>query len=65
MGYGQMVLIGNREFFDAPFYKAMLVDYEDIRRRRKQLKGRPDAETMAIIECEKVFESVYKRFLDL
>jgi hypothetical protein len=60
-----MVLISNRDFFDPEFYKSMLLDFEDIRRRRKLLKGRPDAEQMAIIECEKQFESFYKTFLDL
>jgi hypothetical protein len=57
--------IQNREFFDPEFYKTMLRDFEDIRFRRKQLKGRPDAEQMAIIACEKEFETFYKRFLDL
>lgn len=57
--------ISNREFFDPEFYKSMLNDFEDIRFRRKQLKGRPDAETICIINCEKEFESFYKRFLDL
>lgn len=55
----------NRDFFDPEFYKTMLNDFEDIRRRRKLLKGRPDTETMSIINCEKEFESFYKRFLDL
>jgi hypothetical protein len=43
----------------------MLLDFEDIRRRRKLQKGRPDAEAMAIINCEREFEAFYKRFLDL
>jgi len=57
--------IQNREFIDPVFYKFMLQDFEDIRRRRKQLKGRPDEEQMAIIACEKEFESFYKKFLEL
>jgi hypothetical protein len=57
--------ISNRDFFDPDFYKTMLNDFEDIRRRRKLLKGRPDAETVCVINCEKDFESFYKRFLDL
>jgi malate synthase len=57
--------IPNREFVEPEFYKFMLQDFEDIRRRRKQLKGRPDEAQMAIIECEKEFESFYKKFLDL
>jgi hypothetical protein len=60
-----MVLISNREFFDPEFYKSMLVDFEDIRRRRKLLKGRPDDAQMAIIACEKEFETFYKKFLEL
>lgn len=60
-----MVLISNRDFFDPEFYKSMLLDFEDIRRRRKLLKGRPDTEQLAVIECEKQFESFYKKFLDL
>ena len=55
----------NREFIDPEFYRVMLLDFEDIRRRRKLLKGRPDAEQMALIECEKQFEAFYKRFLEL
>lgn len=53
----------NKDFFDRDFYVKMQQDYEDIRRRRKALKGRPSAEDMAIIECERHFESFYKRFL--
>ena len=55
----------NSEFFDPVFYKSMLQDFEDIRRRRKLLKGRPDDAQMAIIACEKEFEAFYKKFLEL
>lgn len=55
----------NKDFFDPEFYKFMLMDFEDIRRRRKLIKGRPDEAQVAIINCEKEFESFYKRFLDL
>jgi hypothetical protein len=60
-----MALISNREFFDPEFYRFMQQDFEDIRRRRKQLKGRPDSEQMAVLECERQFEAFYKKFLDL
>lgn len=61
-----MLKISNRDFFDPPFYKSMLLDFEDIRRRRKlRSKGRPDDAEMAIINCEREFEAFYKRFLDL
>lgn len=53
----------NRDFFDREFYSKMQQDFEDIRRRRKALKGRPSAEDMALIECERHFEAFYKRFL--
>lgn len=58
-------MLANRDFFDPQFYKTMLADFEDIRRRRKLLKGRPDDATMIIIACERDFEDFYKRFLDL
>lgn len=59
------MLLSNRDFFDPEFYKTMLMDFEEIRRRRKQLKGRPSEEQMVILSCEREFESFYKRFLDL
>ncbi len=55
----------NKEFFDPDFYKLMLTDFESIRRHRKLLKGKPDEAQMAIIVCEREFESFYHRFLDL
>lgn len=60
-----MVLISNTDFFDPVFYKFMLQDFEDIRRRRKLLKGRPDDAQMALISCEKEFEAFYRKFLEL
>jgi hypothetical protein len=58
-------MLANREFFDPEFYRFMLQDFEDIRRRRKLTKGKPDAEQRAILECERQFEAFYRRFLDL
>lgn len=58
-------MLTNREFFDPEFYKLMLTDFEEIRRRRKLLKGKPDEAQMAVLVCEREFESFYKRFLDL
>jgi hypothetical protein len=59
------MLLSNRDFFDPEFYKAMLMDFEEIRRRRKLMKGRPSEEQMVILNCEREFESFYKQFLDL
>lgn len=59
------VTLSNRDFFDPEFYKAMQQDFEDIRRRRKLMKGKPDDAQRCILDCERVFESFYKRFLDL
>lgn len=58
-------MISNREFFDPEFYKFMLHDFEEIRRQRKLLKGKPDEAQMKVLQCEREFESFYKRFLDL
>jgi len=58
-------MLTDREFFDPEFYKAMQQDFEDIRRRRKLMKGKPDDAQRCILDCERVFESFYKRFLDL
>jgi hypothetical protein len=60
-----VVKISNREFFDPLFYKFMLQDFEAIRAARKKLKGRPDAEQMVILDCERQFEAFYKKFLEL
>jgi len=57
--------IKNREFFDDDFYKKMLMDYEDIRHRRKNMKGKPDVYDRIILDMDKMFESFYKKFLDL
>lgn len=57
--------LSNKEFFDPEFYNSMLRDFEDIRRRRKLQKGKPDAYDRLILNLEREFEAFYKRFLDL
>jgi hypothetical protein len=53
----------NKDFFDKEFYSKMQQDFEEIRRRRKSLKGRPSEEEMVLIACERHFEAFYKKFL--
>lgn len=53
----------SKEFFDRDFYLFMLKDYEDIRQRSNQRRGRPSEEDMIIIAVEKQFERFYKKFL--
>lgn len=58
-------LLSNKEFFDPEFYNCMLRDFEDIRRRRKLRKGKPDAYDRLMLDLEREFEAFYKKFLDL
>lgn len=45
-------------------YLSMLRDFEAIRSKRKNFKGKPDDAERALINLDKQFERFYKLFLD-
>ena len=53
-----------RDFHGQLAYNIMLQAYEQIRLRRKSLKGKPDQYQRVELELDKVFETFYKQQLD-
>ena len=57
-------MLTKRDFHGEPFYIFMARAYEQIRQRRKSLKGKPDQYQRVELELDKVFESLYRSQMD-
>ena len=57
-------MLTKRDFHGEPFYVGMTQAYEQIRQRRKALKGKPDQYQRVELELDKAFETFYKSQMD-
>ena len=57
-------MLTKRDFHGESAYVFMMQAYEQIRQRRKALKGKPDQYQRVDLELDKVFESFYRSQMD-
>lgn len=50
-------------FYDDEYRRWVVAQYEEIRRRRKSMKRKPDAYDDVEISLDRVFEPFYKRIM--